>query len=1358
MLDFISIATKMSKNGMEVYPKFVIKKSKDLMIRGGDFYAIWVEERGLWSTDEQDAIQLIDAELDIYVREHSLGTGFVNVKYLWDAESGMIDAWHKYCQKQMRDSFNMLDEKIIFANTPVDKNDFASKKLPYALENGSIEYWDKLISTLYDPSERLKIEWAIGCIVSGDSKKIQKFMVLYGAAGTGKSTILNIIEQLFEGYFSVFDARALGSSSNSFALEAFKTNPLVAIQHDGDLSRIEDNTRLNSLVSHELMTVNEKFKSTYSNRFKAFLFMGTNKPVKITDSKSGLIRRLIDVKPSGNLLSSADYVECMQQIKFELGSIAKHCLDIYESNTKLYDDYKPTDMMDSTNHMYNFILENYFTFANSDGISLKKAWDMYIAYVEDSRIGWNINKMIFKSELMTYFNEYHDRVPDSRERHFYKGFKTELFEQNTKDEKDIQVPQGWIELKENQPSQLDIYCSSVPAQYADEKTEAPSMAWDKVTTTLSDIDTHKIHYVRVPENLIVIDFDIKGPNGEKDLNKNIELANRLFPKTYAEVSKSGGGLHLHYIWTGSDPKELKREYDKNIEVKVYSGKSALRRKLTLCNDIPIAPLSTGLEYKEKKPVIAANVINDEQYLINIIKKCLRKEVHGSTTENVSMIKKVLDDAYASGMHYDVSHLYNDINVFASLSTHQSEKCLKMVNEMHFMSDDIADGVQDKNKPIAFFDVEVFPNLFVVCYKLRAKDNPGVDTPVTALINPRPEDIEELINKFNLVGFNNRKYDNHILYARYLGKSIEELYSISQSIVNDGTGFFREAYNLSYTDIYDFSDEKMSLKKFEIKYGIHHQELGLPWDKPVDESMWNLVADYCKNDVIATEVVFEKKYASFVARKILAAITDMTPNDTTNTLTTKFVFGNDRNPQSKFNYRFMGDIPPKENCYTIDEHCNRMSIPDDYSGYNIFSIEDDRPWFRCYEFDKFKRLSTYRGEEVGEGGEVYAEPGMYFYVALLDIASMHPTSIEDEQLFGEYTENFSMIKRMRIHVKHREYDKALALLNTILIRLHGADKAESILTEVSVYFTDDYRDDLAHALKIVINSVYGLTSARFINAFRDPRNEDNIVAKRGALFMINLKHEVQKRGFIVAHIKTDSIKIPNATPDIIKFVMDYGKAYGYSFEHEATYDRMCLVNNAVYIAKYAPKDYCMERYGYIPEKNDEHEKEWTATGTQFQIPYVFKKMFTKEDICFEDVCETKQVKTCMYLRDENDIQFIGKVGQFCPMKTGGKELVSSRVVNGEEKFNSVTGTKGYLWLESEYVREHHLEKDIDYSYYDKLVIDATMDISIYGDIDLFTTAEVLPEVDIVYNPDRGDLMPHPIYEENPFYELQNKSQK
>lgn len=245
MLDFLTISTRSRKAGsVEVYPKFIIKKSADLMIRGGDFYAIWVEERGLWSTDEQDALQLIDRELERFAKENSHRLeGNVTVLHMWDAESGMIDSWHKYCQKQMRDNFHMLDEKLIFSNTPTNKKDYASKRLPYPLETGETPAWDKLISTLYSPEERHKIEWAIGSIVSGESKKLQKFMVLYGAAGTGKSTVLNIVQQLFEGYYSVFDAKALGSANNSFALEAFKSNPLVAIQHDGDLSRIEEDRK-----------------------------------------------------------------------------------------------------------------------------------------------------------------------------------------------------------------------------------------------------------------------------------------------------------------------------------------------------------------------------------------------------------------------------------------------------------------------------------------------------------------------------------------------------------------------------------------------------------------------------------------------------------------------------------------------------------------------------------------------------------------------------------------------------------------------------------------------------------------------------------------------------------------------------------------------------------------------------------------------------------------------------------------------------------------------------------------------------------------------------------------------------------
>lgn len=1323
MIDFLMISTRSTKRGViEIYPKFIIKKSSDLMIRGGDFYAIWLEDRGLWSTDEQDALQLIDRELDRYAEENRKNfDSSVKVLHMWDSESGMIDSWHKYCQKQMRDSFHMLDEKLIFSNTPTNKKDYASKKLKYPLEEGTINAYDKLMSTLYSETEREKIEWAIGSIVCGDSKKLQKFMVLYGAAGTGKSTVLNIIQQLFDGYYSVFDAKALGSSSNSFALEAFKSNPLVAIQHDGDLSRIEDNTRLNSLVSHELMTVNEKFKSTYANRFKCFLFMGTNKPVKITDAKSGLIRRLIDVSPSGDKLSPKEYKTVMKQIEFELGAIAYHCQNVYLANPGMYDDYIPVAMLGASNDFYNFIIDSYHVFKKEDGTTLKASWEMYKTYCDEAKVPFPFSQRIFKEELKNYFRDYKERFnldDGTRVRSYYVGFRTEKFEEQTISEKE-EPEQKLIEFKA-QPSVFDKECADCPAQYAT-SSEIPTSKWEKVKTKLSSIDTSKLHYVKVPENHIVIDFDIPDNDGNKSFELNLKEASK-WPPTYAELSKSGQGIHLHYIYA-EDPAKLSRVYDDHIEVKVFNGKSSLRRKLTKCNNLPIATINSGLPLKGEKQVINFEGVKSEKGLRTQIKRNLNKEYHPATKPSIDFIYKILEDAYASDLHYDVTDMRNAVLAFAASSTHQADYCIKLVNKMQFKSADQSSGTKNDDAKLVFYDVEVFPNLFLVNWKIE-----GEGKPVVRMINPTSAEIEELM-RFRLVGFNCRRYDNHILYARLMGYTNEQLFSLSNRIINGSANcFFGEAYNVSYTDVYDFCSKKQSLKKWEIELGIHHQELGLPWDQPVPEEMWTKVAEYCDNDVIATEAVFNARKADFTARQILADVAGMTVNDTTNSLTTKIIFGNNRKPQDQFNYRFMGDVTPDCEPWTITEDM----VLYDHLGDENFTLfnKDGKPVFPGYTFEGGK--SIYRGEEVGEGGYVYAEPGMYSNIALLDIASMHPSSIVAEELFGpEYTKRFNEILQARIAIKHKEFDKAKKMLNGALAK----------------YLTDEAAAaDLAQALKIAINSVYGLTSASFDHPFRDNRNKDNIVAKRGALFMVNLKHEVQRRGFIVAHIKTDSIKIPDATPEIIQFVMDYGKQYGYNFEHEATYDRMCLVNDAVYIAKY---------------KDGKHAGEWTATGTQFQVPYVFKKLFSKEPIEFEDMCETKSVTSALYLdmneglpavseleaeRDRlakkdppmereglseeiakgHNYHFIGKVGQFCPIKPGcGGGILLRETENkktGEKGYAAATGSKGFRWLESEMVRELGKENDIDRTYYNNLVDEAVKSLSSYGDFERFVADE------------------------------------
>ena len=890
MIDFLMISTRSTKRGViEIYPKFIIKRSSDLMIRGGDFYAIWLEDKGVWSTDEQDALQLIDRELDKFAEENKdKFDAQVKVLHMWDAESGMIDSWHKYCQKQMRDSFHMLDDNLIFSNTKTDKKDYASKRLAYPLERGDYSSFDKLISTLYEPGERHKIEWSIGAIVSGDSKHIQKFMVLYGSAGTGKSTILNIIQKLFDGYYSVFDARALGSASNSFALEAFKSNPLVAIQHDGDLSRIEDNTRLNSLVSHELMTVNEKFKAAYSNRFKCFLYMGTNKPVKITDAKSGLLRRLIDVSPSGNKLDFKEYSSIMKRIDFELGAIAHHCLDIYRENPEAYDDYVPFSMMDESNDFFNFVIDSYSIFKQDDGVTLKSAWELYKNYCEDSNVPYPFSKRIFKSELKNYFKDFKERHTlddETRVRNFYIGFKTEIFDTEPAKEEEPIKPK-LMEINST-VSIFDKECAECPAQYAT-ADGIPSKKWDKNKTTLKDIDTSKLHYVKVPLNHIVIDFDIPDKDGNKCLEKNLEEASK-WPPTYAEVSKSGQGVHLHYIYTG-DPTKLSAIYSDHIEVKVYSGKSSLRRKLSKCNDLPIATISSGLPLKGEDKVVNFDAIKNEKGLRTLIKRNLNKEYHPGTKPSIDFIHKILEDAYKSELKYDVSDMRGAVLAFAAASSHQAEYCIKLVNKMKFQSEEPSNPADSSNERIIFFDIEVFPNLFLVNWKYE-----GEDQPVVRMINPKPAEIEELM-KFRLVGFNCRRYDNHMLYARMMGYNEEQIFKLSQKIITTGKGFFGEAYNISYTDVYDFAAKKQSLKKWEIELGIHHQELGLPWDQPVPEDKWIQVAEYCDNDVIATEAVFNKLKGDFTARKILADLAGMSVNDTTNSLTTRIIFGKERHPQ------------------------------------------------------------------------------------------------------------------------------------------------------------------------------------------------------------------------------------------------------------------------------------------------------------------------------------------------------------------------------------------------------------------------------------------------------------------------------
>lgn len=1242
-MDFVRVAYKENKDGTRSwYPALQAIESQDLVVRGGQFAAIWDDSKGLYNRKISHLAQIMDRDF-LKMLEGKMRPGDTVMK-VREVDSQIFNKLMSLI-RNIGDMGPELDMKIIFADQTPTREDAATFKMGYSLSDSAAPAWDELCTVLYGDQERLKFEYAIGSVLAGASIYLQKMYVFFGDPGTGKSTIMDIIELIFAGHTGSFRAMDLGDASKQFSLEPFKLNPLVGIDQDTDLSKIEVNHLLNQIIAHDKININAKGKSLFEIVPRSMLIVGTNKPVKITDSKSGLYRRVVDIHPTGTTFPEAEYKRLTKAATFELGAIAQHCLNVFNNLGPTYmTSYRPTDMMYRTNDIFNFIQDNRIILER--GITLKQGWEMYLQWCDETETRKNYKQFQFRDALKDYYEEFHEQIMIDGERHrkWYRNLK--LVDEFNWKALNPKTEAGWLDMKD-EPSRVEGMLADQKAQYAQDNEVYPlKQAWDKTTTTLKDIDTSKEHFVKVPTQHIVIDFDLKDSDGHQSLEACLEAA-ATWPPTYAELSRSGKGLHLHYDVEGLDVERLDPLHSPGVEVKTLLGGASLRRRYTRGNNLPVATISSGLKYKEEKEVISTKTMASEVGLRKQIVRGLTKDVHPYTKPSMDFIKKVLNDAVDQGLEFDVSDMWDDILQFAMSSSNQKQACMNIALELPLKSEfdiESAPVESPSEKPIAVFDIEIYPNLFALGYKVVKTGE------VVKLINPTSQQVLHILENYRLIGFYNRLYDNHIMWAATLGYTVGELYKLSQQIIVEGNRhkLFGAAYNVAYADLYDIAVKKQSLKKWEIDLGLPHMEMDLPWDQPVPDDRIEDVMTYLENDVLSTEAVLDHLGADFRAREILALLAGMEVCNTNKQLTEKLIFGDVKEPQLEYT--------------------------------------DLSEMFPGYTFDRFapgKDKSVYKGIKVGEGGYVYAEPGMYNNVALLDVASMHPTSIIAMNLFGEHTQKFKDLMDIRLCLKKKDFAGAVKINPGIesFLKVNGEWDAAGAKM-------------LSDALKLVINSVYGLTAASFPNRFKDDRNIDNIVAKRGALFMVDLKEFVEKAGFKVIHIKTDSIKIPDATPEFIQKVSEFGAKYGYTFEHEATYERFVLLNDAVYV--------CRE------------DGKWSATGKQYQHPVVFKTLFTKEEILPKDYVEVKQVsKGHMYLInvDETVKHFVGKFGAFVPV-LDGRQLVR---IDGE-KTGAVTGTKGFLW-ELDHIA-FAAKLDIDTRYFQELVDDGIANINKHGSYEDF----------------------------------------
>lgn len=1253
-MDFVKIIKKRRKSNSSesdwvAYPDFLHASVKDLVTRGGSFYAFWTGDR--WSTSFNELIISIDRLTKAAVSElesHNQGQIVVG-NYMNEDSSGLVQQFVKYC-KTFPSEEPVFNSRVIFSDETVSKEDYATTQLTYTPTEGPTPNFDFLIDTLYEPSEKEKIMWFMGAGLSGKIGSVQKFLYLYGGKGTGKGTVIDIFKLLFAGYYGDIDLGLL-TGNDPFATSQVRELP-VLIDADSDISKIKHDTNLLKLTAHEPLSVNQKYKEPYEITFTGLLITASNQRYQVGNIDSGINRRAVVAEPSNNHIPLPEYKKAKDKIKFELPGIAFKSIKLFEDRgLGYYEDVVDVGMMEATDLIFSFVRENAL-FLNKELVSLKVVSELYKNYLEDLGYETRGYKRRIKNELQRYYSEFYEqkKVDGVLVKNVYAGFKYDMVFPEQKGKKHASPG---IALESSESPFERLYAGAL-AQYSN-SAGTPQKAWKDVKTTLGDLDTTELHYVRVPDNHIVIDFDLRGPDGNKSLELNEQRA-ADFPETYAEISKSGSGIHLHYIYDG-DPTKLANQIEEHVEIKVFTGLQSLRRKFTKSNGKDVAHISSGLPLKEEAPSMfkdVEDIVWTEKKMRVAIKKNLHKEYHPNTKPSMDFIAKIFKDAEDAGVEYDLGDLRQDILIFAMRSTHNRPYCVKLAGNIKYstMPDvpDIAEGQsRDQkfydDKDLIFFDIEVYQNLFLVEFINQTDDKP------TVWFNPKPAQIEWLTNQ-PIVGFNNTRYDNFILYGAMMGENNLQLYKRSVDIINRATKSPSpySAKGLCYTDIYDFSSNKQSLKKWEVQQGLIHDEFELAWDQPVPEDTWDRVAEYCGHDVLATRATFNGPcHEDYVARKILADLSGLPMWESTNNHSAHFLFGDEKRPQDKFIYTDLSTM------------------------------------FPGYKFDR--GISTYRGENPGEGGYVYSNPGVYENVVEIDVESMHPSSLINLNYFGPYTQRYADLKQARIYVKHHDLEKAGTILNGVL----------------KPYLEDDAGalKKLAKALKIVINAVYGMSSAKFDNKFKHPKNIDNIIAKRGALFMIDLKHIMQDAGYTVVHIKTDSIKIANVTQEAIDLVVNTGKKYGYNFDIEHIFDRLALTNKSVLI-------------GHIEDnpKWGSESNTWSAIGAQFAEPYVHKQLFTHEPIEDKDFAQIKETRSTIYLGDK----FVGKIAQVYASLSGFNLLRNSAKDPDSRSF--VTGTKGYLWqLFSDYAGKD----DLDMSYYDGLVMKALDSISKVGDI-----SKLLPE--------------------------------
>lgn len=381
----------------------------------------------------------------------------------------------------------------------------------------------------------------------------------------------------------------------------------------------------------------------------------------------------------------------------------------------------------------------------------------------------------------------------------------------------------------------------------------------------------------------------------------------------------------------------------------------------------------------------------------------------------------------------------------------------------------------------FYDTEVFLNENLAVFKDIDKNTVAIFRNGEWICGPS-RTLAELINGKILVGYNNYAYDDYVLSAMMAGTSPFFVKAVNDSIISGERPRIAVNPKICSLDCFQQIKYKSSLKKVEANIGqsIDESEVDFNIDRQMTLDELESTLQYCSRDVDATVDVFKMRWEEYFKPKL--SVVSMLPewqqerflryNVTT---ITAQVLTNGKKVNRWATRRFSDRAFSEDYSLPIFDNTPK-SVVEMWRSEGVSKMEIDA-------LDCVFTFGSGGLHGTNKTGQIYRERPEQ-KILLLDVASMYPNIILQINGLGkESTEIYKKIVEKRLSVKH----------------------------------TDPV---LATALKLVVNSTYGLLKNEYSKLYNPPAADSVCIYGQAALYDLCVK--LHGAGYEIINANTDGV--------------------------------------------------------------------------------------------------------------------------------------------------------------------------------------------------------------------------------------------